>query len=229
MQFLIKHKGEFIAVAIIILWFACLAFALQLPVDYRDPYLYVLILLQTHLYTGLFITAHDAMHWVVSVHKKVNKTLGTVSALLFAYNHYPRLFSRHHAHHRHVATEKDPDFHNGTFFSWYFSFLKQYITLWQILFMALTFNLLILFFPQSNVILFWIIPSILSTLQLFYFGTYLPHKGEHAPENQHKSRSFMKNHWLAFFTCYFFGYHYEHHHAPRVPWWQLYKEKEKQL
>lgn len=226
MQFLIKHKGVFIALVIIFLWFACLAFALQIPVDYKNPLLYVLILLQTHLYTGLFITAHDAMHGVVSAHKKVNKALGTVAALLFAYNYYPRLFSRHHAHHRHVATEKDPDYHRGTFLPWYFSFLKQYITIWQILFMAVTFNILTLFFPQPNIILFWIIPSVLSTLQLFYFGTYLPHKGEHAPGNRHKSGSLKKNHWLAFLTCYFFGYHYEHHNAPRVPWWQLYKEKQ---
>jgi fatty acid desaturase len=26
-------------------------------------------------------------------------------------------------------------------------------------------------------------------------------------------------------TCYFFGYHWEHHEAPGIPWWQLYLTK----
>ncbi|RZL43682.1 MAG: fatty acid desaturase, partial [Pedobacter sp.] len=28
-----------------------------------------------------------------------------------------------------------------------------------------------------------------------------------------------------FITCYFFGYHLEHHQKPATPWWQLYKSK----
>nr|MBA2748547.1 fatty acid desaturase [Tatlockia sp.] len=27
--------------------------------------------------------------------------------------------------------------------------------------------------------------------------------------------------WLSFITCYHFGYHYEHHEHPDVPWWGL--------
>jgi fatty acid desaturase len=26
-------------------------------------------------------------------------------------------------------------------------------------------------------------------------------------------------------TCYFFGYHLEHHQYPTLPWWRLYQKK----
>jgi len=220
-----NNTGVFIAAIIICSWLALLAYLLHVNVRLDNPLIYLFILLQTHLYTGLFITAHDAMHGVVSKNKRLNNAIGASAALLFAYNFYHKLFKKHHEHHRYVGSEKDPDYYHGSFPIWYFSFLKQYITWYQILLMAVTYNLLILFFPKENVILFWIIPSLLSTLQLFYFGTYLPHRGEHEALNKHKSRSFRKNHFLAFITCYFFGYHYEHHDSPSTPWWKLYKQK----
>ncbi len=223
-----QHTGVLIALVIIVLWFATLAAGLNLEVDYRSPWLYLLILAQTHLYTGLFITAHDAMHGTVSANKKLNTALGHITALLFSYNFYHRLFPKHHEHHRFVATEKDPDYHEGNFFAWYFSFLKQYITWQQIVLMAITFNLLKLVFPVENLILLWMLPGVLATFQLFYFGTYLPHKGHHSDKNRHFSRSQAQNHLRAFLTCYFFGYHYEHHDSPGTPWWQLYKKKEEQ-
>lgn len=220
------YRGVVIAAVIVMLWAGLLAYLLHLPVDFSSPATYVYILLQTHLYTGLFITAHDAMHGVAAPgHRKLNKVIGTVTALLFAYNWYPRLLPRHHQHHRHVATEHDPDYHSGAFWPWYFSFLKQYITWWQLLLMAITFNVLKVFFPLENVVLFWMVPAILATFQLFYFGTYLPHRGEHPAENLHKSGTQAKNHIWAFLSCYFFGYHYEHHDKPYLPWWQLYKTK----
>lgn len=220
-----QNRGVLIAITIIGSWFICLGYLLNIEVDFNAPWLYLFILIQTHLYTGLFITAHDAMHGVVSRNKKLNKVIGTFAAGLFAFNFYHRLFPKHHEHHKYVATDKDPDYHGGNFFGWYYSFLKQYISWQQILLMAITFNILKLLFPVENVILFWIIPSILATFQLFYFGTYLPHRGEHYANNRHKSRTQSKNHVWAFLTCYFFGYHYEHHDKPYLPWWQLYKEK----
>ena len=220
--------GTFIAAAIVLAWTVLLVYLLQFyQVDFASPLTYIFLLLQTHLYTGLFITAHDAMHGVAAPGRPLlNRLIGTFTALLFAYNWYPRLLPRHHAHHKHVATTDDPDYHHGSFFPWYFSFLKNYITWWQIVLMAFTYNLLQLFFPLENVILFWMIPAILATFQLFFFGTYLPHRGEHAPDNPHKSTTQKKNHLWAFISCYFFGYHYEHHDKPYLPWWQLYKTKD---
>ncbi|MEL7193577.1 MAG: fatty acid desaturase, partial [Bacteroidota bacterium] len=35
-----------------------------------------------------------------------------------------------------------------------------------------------------------------------------------------------RNHMWAFLTCYFFGYHFEHHDSPNTPWWKLWELKE---
>ncbi|MBK0402193.1 fatty acid desaturase [Adhaeribacter sp. BT258] len=225
MSFRKKYTGVFIAALIVAGWFGLLTFSLQFPTVFTRPWPYILLLLQTHLYTGLFITAHDAMHGVAAPgNRKLNNFIGFVCALLFAFNWYPRLLPKHHQHHHFVATEKDPDYHGGNFWLWYFSFLKQYITWPQMLAMAVTFNLLKYFFPLENVVLYWMLPAIFATFQLFYFGTYQPHKGEH--ENKHKSTTLKRNHVWAFVSCYFFGYHYEHHDKPFLPWWKLYQEKD---
>jgi beta-carotene ketolase (CrtW type) len=221
-----KNLGVIIALSIILAWFGLLSFSLNQTLNWANPLWLILVLLQTHLYTGLFITAHDAMHGVVSrENPRLNKGIGQAAALLFAFNFYARLFPKHHLHHRHVGSDLDPDYSKKGFFGWYLKFLSEYVDWKQIVLMAISFNLLKLWFPTANLLVFWIAPSILATFQLFYFGTYLPHKGEHAPDNKHKSRTQPKNHLWAFLTCYFFGYHYEHHNAPGVPWWQLYKEK----
>lgn len=222
-----NEKGVLVGMTIIMLWVLSLGALLQFyDVSWSNPLTYFFVLLQTHLYTGLFITAHDAMHGAVSAsNKKLNNAIGWLAATLFAYNSYKKLFPKHHMHHRFVASDKDPDYHHGKFLPWYIKFAREYVSIWQILLMAGTYELLLLAFPKANVIIYYIIPSLLATLQLFYFGTYLPHRGEH--DNRHKSRTQKKNHLWAFVSCYFFGYHYEHHNAPGVPWWQLYKEKEK--
>lgn len=220
-----NSKGVYIALLIIGVWFISLYFLLQIQVNFWNPLVYLGIAVQMHLYTGLFITAHDAMHGLVSEKKRLNHGIGWFSALLFSYNFYWKLFPKHHEHHRFVATENDPDYHpSQNFFIWYWSFITTYVSIWQVLLMAVTFNVLKLFIPQVNLIVFWMIPAILATLQLFYFGTYLPHKGNHT--NKHHSGSQAKNHIWAFISCYFFGYHYEHHDSPGTPWWRLWEVKE---
>lgn len=196
--------------------------------NWHSPAPYLLALLQTHLYTGLFITAHDAMHGVVSPNRRLNNGLGTLAAGLFAFNWFSGQLPKHHAHHRHVGTADDPDFHDGRhpgFLPWFLRFAWNYVAWWQVLLMAATYNGLKLFFPQANVIAFWMVPAVLATLQLFFFGTYLPHRGEHAPSNPHKSHSQFRHHLWAFVSCYFFGYHYEHHDQPYLPWWRLWRAK----
>ena len=225
--FSIDPTGLLIGWSVIILWFIFLSFFLSWEISWNSPITYFAVLLQMHLYTGLFITAHDAMHGVVSSNKKLNKITGWIAAILFSYNFYWKLFPKHHEHHRYVATDSDPDYHaSERFLPWYISFIRQYVTVWQILIMAVTYNVLKLFLSYQNLILFWMVPALLSTLQLFYFGTYLPHKGER--ENKHHSGSQKKNHIWAFLSCYFFGYHYEHHDSPGTPWWRLWRVKEGQ-
>ncbi|MCE2777479.1 MAG: fatty acid desaturase [Algoriphagus sp.] len=179
----IDPKGLLIGWGIILTWALSLAFLLTWEFSWENPLTYLAILVQTHLYTGLFITAHDAMHGIVSSNKKANHLTG-------------------------------------------WSFILQYLTIWQFLLMAVTFNLLKLVLPTENLILFWMVPAGLSTLQLFFFGTYLPHMGEQT--NEHHSSSQAKNHFWAFLSCYFFGYHFEHHDSPGTPWWRLWRVKEKQ-
>ncbi len=219
------YQGVWISLLIIFLWNFNLYIGLQLEINYWSPIPYLLFLLQIHLYTGLFITAHDAMHHSLAPkNKKLNDTIGRICTFLYAFFSYRRLFEEHHEHHRYVHTDKDPDYYDGSFWKWYFQFVKHYVNLWQLLGYAISFNVLKLFLPVENLLIFWIIPAILSTFQLFYFGTYIPHKGEH--DNKHHSRSQAQNHLWAFLTCYFFGYHYEHHEKPNVPWWKLWKVKE---
>jgi beta-carotene ketolase (CrtW type) len=215
--------GLLFATIVISCWVISTVLLMQWHFEWKNPLLYLLILLQMHLYTGLFITAHDAMHGTVSPKAIINKVVGQICTLFYAAFWYPKLYSKHHLHHKHVHTEEDPDYHHGNFISWYIRFIRNYLSIWQVVFMAILFNVFKVWVPQQNLILFWVLPSLLSTLQLFYFGTYLPHKGEH--DNRHHSTTQRKNHFVAFFTCYFFGYHYEHHDSPGTPWWLLWKMK----
>jgi beta-carotene ketolase (CrtW type) len=224
------NTGILWALLIIACWFLNLNAGIHLELSFSNPWVYVLILLQTHLYTGLFITSHDSIHGVVSTkYPKINDALGKFCTILFAFNQYEKLRTKHHMHHNHVNTEQDPDVHQGNFFIWWFKFMWQYVTWQQVLAMAITYNILKLWFPMWNLIIMWELPAILSTLQLFYFGTYLPHRGTHEEGNAQQSRSQSKNHMWAFISCYFFGYHYEHHAYPYLPWWKLPLAKEKTL
>jgi len=218
-----SHTGIVVALIVISCWFVSLYLLLNWDFQWTNPLVYVMVLVQMHLFTGLFITAHDAMHGTISPNKKVNDLLGYISVFVYAGFFYNRLYAKHHQHHKHVHTELDPDFAPHSFWKWYFRFMLNYVTVIQLIIMAVAFNVLKIWVDQQNLLLFWVLPSLLSTLQLFYFGTYLPHKGEH--ENEYHSSTLQKNHFIAFITCYFFGYHLEHHQKPGMPWWQLYKSK----
>jgi beta-carotene ketolase (CrtW type) len=108
-------------------------------------------------------------------------------------------------------------------------FMVRYVTIWQILIMAVVFNLLLHLggIETAPMLAFWIIPAFLGTFQLFYFGTFLPHRRPHTEEmTKHRARTLKRNHLWAMLSCYFFGYHLEHHLSPGTPWWQLYKTKQ---
>lgn len=224
--------GVLAASAVLILWTAHLVYALtSVFVSMLSVQVYVHMLFQAYLYTGLFITAHDAMHGSISKNRSVNRFFGAVSAALFAAFSYKRMFGKHMDHHRYAGTESDPDFSSADqrFLPWLMKFFVQYVTLLQLVIMAAAFNILnrVLGLGVPQLVLFWIIPAFLSTLQLFTFGTYLPHRRPHTEEMKpHNARSQRKNHVLAMVSCYFFGYHYEHHAYPRTPWWKLHARKE---
>ena len=221
--------GIVYALIILVSWGVHLVYMLlNQPVDGSDPWFWLHFLVQTWLFTGLFITAHDAMHGLVSKNRFVNTTLGTIGSLFYAGLWYPKLRKKHYLHHLYPGTSEDPDYSTGSqnFFVWWCRFMIQYITIWQFLIMAVLFNIGLIWFSELQLIVLWIIPSILSTFQLFYFGTYAPHRLPHTEEmGLHKARSQRNNHLIALITCYFFGYHLEHHESPGTPWWQLYRIK----
>jgi len=104
-----------------------------------------------------------------------------------------------------------------------------YLTVLQLVIMAVLYNVLMYLFKLDSltVLLFWALPAILGTFQLFWVGVYWPHKLPHLPDmGLHKARTQQKNHLWAFISCYFFGYPREHHESPSTSWWQLYKAKE---
>lgn len=221
--------GLFIAFIIFLLWAGHLVYSLLVvSVNLLSPFFYIHIFIQTFFYTGLFITAHDAMHGTVAKNRKINNYVGRLATTFFAFLSYKILSEKHYLHHRFPATENDPDFspQSNNFFVWWFTFMKNYTTWWQILLMAVTFNILLIWFNEAQLLSFWVIPAIFSTFQLFFFGTYLPHRKPFSEEMKpHNSRSLPKNHLAAMLSCYFFGYHWEHHNSPTTPWWKLYQIK----
>lgn len=222
--------GLLIAVSVILLWLGHLAYSLlYVEVAAANPWMYVHMLIQAYLFTGLFITGHDAMHGTVMPGKKwVNQVVGKVAGFFYAGLSFNKLLKNHRKHHKYPGEAPDPDFSTKSqnFFAWYGIFMGRYITLWQLLIMAALFNTLLLEFSEERLLLLWIVPAFLSTFQMFYFGVWAPHKLPHdAPMMPYRARTQKKNHLWAMLSCYFFGYHYEHHQEPRVPWWQLYKTK----
>lgn len=215
-------KGLLSAILIIGLWATSLIFFLH-----SEFSLFLLwgVPLQTMLFTGLFITAHDAMHGTVfPPNRKLNDAIGTLSVWLYALFSFRKLLERHKEHHAHPGDVEDPDFHDGEhdgFWRWYMRFVLHYVTWHQLVGMAITFNILehVVGVSMLNLLIFWVLPSVLSTLQLFYFGTYLPHRGH--PDNPHHARSNAYSTFWSFLTCYHFGYHLEHHEHPWAPWWHL--------
>lgn len=221
--------GILVAFAVIGIWATSLSFLLSLNIS-DVPILWILpaMMWQMFLYTGLFITAHDAMHGAVfPQNHKINNLVGSIVLLLYGLFSYKELLKKHWQHHHHPASDIDPDFHNSkhkNFFAWYFNFMVGYWSWIRLICLIILFEIIsyTIHTPEKNLTLFWIIPSILSSAQLFYFGTFLPHREpEGGYKNVHRAETNPLPVFWSFITCYHFGYHEEHHEYPHVPWWQL--------
>lgn len=218
-----------VALAIIGLWAVSLLILLSLDIKALPiGVLMLAIVWQTFLYTGLFITAHDAMHGsVFPLIPKINHGIGSFATIAYGLFSYKDLLRKHHLHHRHPSSDRDPDFHDGEHKNpllWYLHFMYQYGSWQQILGILVIFHTVKNTLPvaEDNLLLFWAIPPILSSVQLFYFGTYLPHREPKAGySNPHRTQSSSFPVFWSFITCYHFGYHLEHHEYPHLSWWQL--------
>ena len=189
----------------------------------------LLVLTQCWLGAGMFIIAHDAMHGSLAPGRPMlNRVVGQVCLGLYAGFPYDLLARKHYAHHRHAGTAGDPDFHADapeSFWPWYLKFFREYFGWRQIALIGGVFLIYALVFraPVLNCLLFWALPSIGSSLQLFVFGTWLPHRHEAAGgfSDRHNARS-QGYPWLwSLLACFHFGYHHEHHSSPQTPWWGL--------
>ena len=218
-----------VATAIVAAWLAIhfggiFAFALN---GMTWPLAVPLVLVQTWLSTGLFITAHDCMHGSFAPGRPaVNRAVGRTMLMMYAGLDYNRMRPNHFAHHAHVGTAADPDFNAADPtrpVPWLIVFFRRYYTHWQIVRIVVVLgSYQLLGASLVNILVFWAVPALLALVQLFYFGTYLPHRHGDAFPDRHNARSTRISPLGSVLTCFNFGgYHHEHHLHPHVPWWRL--------
>lgn len=188
----------------------------------------VIIALQCWLSVGMFIVAHDAMHGSLAPGQgRLNTLIGATLLRLYAGFAWRRMRDAHLEHHKYSGSAKDPDFNADNardFWPWYARFLRHYFGWQSAAFISCV--VLVYFFvlhvPLQNILLLYAVPAIASSLQLFYFGTYRPHRHEAGVfPDKHNARTNHFGSMASLFSCFHFGYHHEHHLSPGTPWWGL--------
>ena len=223
--------GLSLAAAVLGAWVSLHVFGVFLYRPEREGWAWApaIILVQAWLGVGLFIVAHDAMHGSLAPGRAGwNGAVGRIAAALYNPGFaYGKLHGNHHAHHRHSGAEGDPDFHPErptAYVRWFLRFFRTYFGWWEFarLTVVLCVYLFVFHVRPLNFFAFWAAPALLSALQLFTFGTWLPHRHEaRAFRDRHNARS-LEFGWLpSLLACFHFGYHLEHHHSPGTPWWAL--------
>jgi beta-carotene/zeaxanthin 4-ketolase len=218
--------GLVIAGGIVSVWAISINVLLMIDLPSLPFAVKILILLwQTFLYTGLFVTAHDAMHGAVCArNRRLNNAVGMLVLGLYGLFSFRMLLQRHLQHHRFPASETDPDYQCSRFLGWYWAFMTRYWSWKRFAALVVMFHILHgpLGVPASNLAWAWIYPSVLSSMHLFYFGTFLPHRQPKTGYvDEHRSTTIPRPWLLSLLACYHFGYHREHHRFTNVPWWQL--------
>jgi beta-carotene ketolase (CrtW type) len=212
---------------ILLSWLLTVAVLLALPMSSLPWWLLVAaILLRTHLQTGLFILGHDAMHGVLwQGHPVWNHRLGRLALALYAALPYGRCRANHQRHHQHAGTAFDPDVPSGeevSILGWYQRFMGHYLSRQQMSCLLLGWSALLLAGVNwLNVLVICTVPLLLSSVQLFVVGTYLPHKRQQQSRGETQPASLALPAWMSFLACYHFGYHREHHEHPSLRWFEL--------
>lgn len=188
----------------------------------------MIVFAQAWLSTGLFIVAHDCMHGSLAPGRpQLNRTIGTLCLGLYAGLSYRALLPKHLAHHAAPGTAGDPDFDPDNprrLAPWFLRFFRGYYTHGQILrITAVAIVYMLLGASLLNIVIFWAIPASLALVQLFVFGTYLPHRhADDAFADDHRARSNKLPMFGSLISCFHFGgYHHEHHLSPGTAWWRL--------
>lgn len=219
--------GSALAAAILAAWLAIHLYGV-FAWSPAAPAALLLVPVQAWLSVGLFIISHDAIHGSLAPHRpRVNRAFGRLSMTLYAGFDYDRLAENHRLHHEAPGTADDPDFSAGNpdhALRWGREFFSRHFTLRPLIFVNVVVATywLVLGASMLNIFLFYGVPALASAAQLFYFGTYRPHRHADAFADHHNARSDRMHPALALLTCYNFGgYHHEHHLFPSEPWWRL--------
>jgi beta-carotene ketolase (CrtW type) len=226
------HRGTVgVAVAVSILSAWAISLVVLLQVSLAGPWSMLwapfAVAWMSWLFTGLFITGHDAMHGaIIRTRPQLNHALGAIAVGAYAMFDYRLLRQAHVRHHARPARRGDPDWHDGRRSApvwWFLAFAARYLRPGQMLRLLVLFWFVQLFVDTPSFLLFWALPSLLSVFQLFYFGTYLPHREpEGGHTNRHHATSTSLGSVASLLTCFHFGgYHREHHEHPAEPWWRL--------
>ncbi|MDG6077765.1 beta-carotene ketolase [Erythrobacter litoralis] len=230
--------GLGLAAAVFAGWLAIHVYAMfAFDLTWRSlPIALVMAVLQCWLSVGLFIVSHDAMHGsLVPRGDAINGAVGGALLFLYAGFGWHRMKRAHFAHHKAPGTRDDPDFsadHPTRFWPWYKTFLMRYFGWRSALFVCTVVAVywFALGVPVEKIVLLYGMPAIASSMQLFYFGTYRPHRHDDAGfADRHNARSERFGSVVSLATCFHFGYHCEHHRAPNVPWWGLPEARRKTL
>ena len=189
------------------------------------------IVVRVHLHTGLFILGHDAMHGLLwRDQPRLNHQLGAVLLALYAALPYRHARHLHQLHHQAPGSPLDPDGPPGegaSVWSWYGRFMAAYLSRMQMAALLASWAALSLLCSTItatsvlNVLAFCTLPLILSSVQLFFFGTFLPHRCQRPPHSKPHPESLHLPTWLSLLACFHFGYHREHHDNPGLSWFQL--------
>ena len=94
----VPNIGLFIAIVVYVCWARVLIYAIfehEMSL-LTTPFL---LLMLSHLYTGLFITAHDSIHGTVCTVPWINHFIGKICLLSFAGFDYDTLREEHWRHH----------------------------------------------------------------------------------------------------------------------------------
>lgn len=236
------RRGLGLAAGLLLGWLGSWAVLLPTTLSHLSPVLVVVaVLLRTLLQTGLFIVAHDAMHGSLWPQRPgANRPIGQLALLLYAALPYGRCQRNHGLHHRHAGTAGDPDHHlegQPGLWRWYGRFMAAYLTAGQLTVLVLCWLALaalawpVSASPLANVALYGVLPTLLSSAQLFLVGTFLPHRASSSDRGcaplaspecaRHEPRSLNWPVWLSLLSCYHFGYHWEHHAHPHLAWHEL--------
>ena len=222
--------GLFLTAAIFAAWLALHLYAMfGFVLSWSSlPLALILAALLCWLSVGMFIASHDAMHGsLVPGGGAINDWVGGFLLFVYAGFGWKRMRAAHFAHHTAPGTAGDPDFsvdHPTRFWPWYAVFLRRYFGWQSIAFVGtvVTVYWLVAGVPVANIVILYGLPAIASSLQLFYFGTYRPHRHDaEGFSDRHNARSDDLGTVASLASCFHFGYHHEHHRAPHIPWWGL--------